>query len=139
MFDWVINTPLFLVMISQKDIHCAKNVQIQSFLWSVFSCIWTECRDLLRKCPNTEFFLVRVFPYFDWMRRFTEKISAFSRNRGKHGPAKTPYLGIVSYLWKLFSRKASSEMFDKILNTPHSLRLFLNKRSSMQLFVTLTQ
>ena len=23
------------------------------------------------KCPNTEFFLVRIFLYLDWIRRFT--------------------------------------------------------------------
>ena len=28
-----------------------KSVQIRSFFWSVFSCIWTECRDLLLKSP----------------------------------------------------------------------------------------
>ena len=29
---------------------------------------WT----LREKCPNTEFFLVRIFLYSDWIRRFTE-------------------------------------------------------------------
>ena len=31
--------------------HCVKRVQIRSFFWSVFSRIWTEYRDLLRKSP----------------------------------------------------------------------------------------
>ena len=26
--------------------HCMKSVQIQSFLWSLFSCIWTEYRKI---------------------------------------------------------------------------------------------
>ena len=26
---------------------------------------------LNEKCPNTEFFMVRIFPYSDWIRRFT--------------------------------------------------------------------
>ena len=25
-----------------------------------------------KKCPNAEFFLVRIFPYLDWIRRDTE-------------------------------------------------------------------
>ena len=29
--------------------HCMKSVQIRSYLWSVFSCIWTEYGELLRK------------------------------------------------------------------------------------------
>ena len=48
---------------------------------------------LREKCPNTEFFLVRIFLYLDWIRRFTEKISVFSPNTGKYVPEKTPYLG----------------------------------------------
>ena len=31
--------------------HCVTSVQIRSFSWSVFSCIWTEYVDLLRKSP----------------------------------------------------------------------------------------
>ena len=31
--------------------HCVKSVQIRSYFWSVFSCIWTEYRDLLLKSP----------------------------------------------------------------------------------------
>ena len=31
--------------------HCVKSVQIRSFFWSVFSCIRTECGDLLGKSP----------------------------------------------------------------------------------------
>ena len=27
--------------------HCVKSVQIQSFFWSVFSCIWTEYGEIL--------------------------------------------------------------------------------------------
>ena len=31
---------------------------------------------LREKCPNTEFFLVRIFPHLDWIRRDTEKYGA---------------------------------------------------------------
>ena len=47
---------------------------------------------LLEKFPNTEFFLVRVFPDSDWIRRDTEYLSVFSPNAGKYKPEKTPYL-----------------------------------------------
>ena len=47
---------------------------------------------LHEKCPNMEFFLVRIFPYLDWMRKDTEYLSVFSPNAVKYGPEKTPYL-----------------------------------------------
>ena len=31
--------------------HCVKSFQIQSFFWSIFSCIWTEYEDLYCKSP----------------------------------------------------------------------------------------
>ena len=47
---------------------------------------------LREKCPNTELFLVSIFLYSDWIRRFTPKISVFSLNTGKYGLEITPYL-----------------------------------------------
>ena len=44
------------------------------------------------KCPNTDFFLVRIFPHSDWIRRDTSYLSVFCPNAEKHGPEKTPYL-----------------------------------------------
>ena len=51
---------------------------------------------LREKCPNMDFFLVRIFPH-------AEYLSVFSTNPGKYGPRKTLYLdtfhavlGIVS-------------------------------------------
>ena len=50
-------------------------------------------RPLGEKCPNTEFFfLVRIFPYLDWIRRDAPYLSIFSPHAGKYGPEKTPYL-----------------------------------------------
>ena len=43
-------------------------------------------------CPNTEFFLVRIFTHSDWMRRDTSYLSVFSPNAEKYGPEKTPRL-----------------------------------------------
>ena len=45
-------------------------------------------------CPNTEFFLVRIFPHSDWIRRDTSYLSIFSQNAGKYGAEKSPYLDI---------------------------------------------
>ena len=42
---------------------------------------------LRKKRPNMEFFLVRIFPYSDWIQRFTLKFSVFSTN-GKYRPKK---------------------------------------------------
>ena len=49
---------------------------------------------LREMCPNTEFFLVRVFSHSDWIRKDTKYLSVFSPNAGKYGPEKTPYLDI---------------------------------------------
>ena len=56
-----------------QDAHCVKSVQIRSSFWSVFSCIWTEYGDLLRKCSDTELFLVRIFLYSDWIQENTDQ------------------------------------------------------------------
>ena len=55
---------------------------------------------LCEKFPNTKFFLVRIFPYLDWTKRFTEKIFLFSPNTGKYGLEKTPYLDIFHAVGK---------------------------------------
>ena len=47
---------------------------------------------LREKCLNTGFFLVRIFPHSDWIRRNTSYLSVFSPNAGKYGPEKTPNL-----------------------------------------------
>ena len=47
---------------------------------------------LREKCPNTEFFLIRIFPHSDWIRRDNPYLSVFRPNAGKYGPEKTPYL-----------------------------------------------
>ena len=47
---------------------------------------------LFEKCPNTEFFLVRIFPHSDWIRKDTPYIFVFSPNTCKYGPERAPYL-----------------------------------------------
>ena len=72
--------------------------------------------------PNTEFFLVRIFPHLDWIRRDTLYLSVFSPNEGKYGPAKTPYFNtswvvnsiivVLSYLpWKFLLMLSKSWQF----------------------------
>ena len=34
---------------------------------------WIDRDCVILKCPNTDFFLVRVFPYSDWIRRFKDQ------------------------------------------------------------------
>ena len=51
-----------------------------------------------------EIFLVRIFPYLDWIRRF-------SPNTGKYGPEKTPYLNTfhkvyANAVYKFFKERA---------------------------------
>ena len=74
--------------------------------------ICRKCSYLLReKCPNTEFFLVRIFPPSDWIRRDTEYLSVFSLNAGKYGPAKSPHLGTFHPF--IFSTEVQSETSQK--------------------------
>ena len=54
--------------------------------WHLVKCALRE------KCPNTEFFMVRILPHSDWIRRVTEYLSVFSPNARKYGPEKSPYL-----------------------------------------------
>ena len=42
---------IILVVALFLMVHCVKSVQIRSFLWSAFSRIQTECRDLRGKSP----------------------------------------------------------------------------------------
>ena len=61
-------------------------------------CTWFHCFyywpwiSLREKCPNKEFFLVRIFPHSNWIRRDTSYLYVFSPNAGKYGSEKTPYL-----------------------------------------------
>ena len=53
------------------------------------------CQLLLEKCPNMEFFLVRISPHSGWIWRDTQHtpyLSIFSPNARNNGPEKTPYL-----------------------------------------------
>ena len=64
------------------------NINWLVWLSHLQSLLKTHCikmvKDSLHKnCLNTEFFLVRILPYLDWIRRFTTYIFVFSPNAGK--------------------------------------------------------
>ena len=52
-------------------------------------------QSLHEKCPNTEFFLVRIFPHSDWKRRYGVSL-VFNPNGGKYGPQKNTEFGYFS-------------------------------------------
>ena len=67
------------------------------------------------KCPNTEFFLVRIFPHSDWIGT-----KVFSLNTGKYGPEKTPHLDTFHTVIKMgkdlspTKRKSTQSIFNMI-------------------------
>ena len=73
-----------------------KSIWLKEFGWTQFldSGEHHDSRyaPLRKMCPNTESFLVSIFPHSDWIRRDTSHLSVFSPNVGKYGPGKTPYL-----------------------------------------------
>ena len=62
-------------------------------LWGT-NCCRNTTLTLREKCSDKEFFLVRIFPQLDWIRRDTPLqrdtpyLSVFSPNAGKYGPEK---------------------------------------------------
>ena len=44
----------FINVFDLRDYHCVKSVQMRSFFWSAFSCIWTEYRKI-RTIKNSVF------------------------------------------------------------------------------------
>ena len=78
--------PLFRkssLKIRKKTLHVVwKLASLQVFL-NDFDYSFDFDQLLREKCPNTEFFVVRIFPHSDWI---------FSPNAGKYRSEKTPYL-----------------------------------------------
>ena len=84
------------------------NYFLHYFLYFTKGCITT----LRKKYPNTEFFLVLIFPHLEFVRRDTKYLSVYSLNAGKYGPEKAPYLDTFHAV----------QVFDRVLNTPqHAL------------------
>ena len=55
-----------------------------------FWVIFFNKQALREQCPNTEFFLVPIFLYSDWIQRFTKEISVFSPNTGHFSWSEVP-------------------------------------------------
>ena len=72
---------------SSKKKNSSRN---KNNLWGYKRNSW--CLSLREKCPNTKFFLARIFSHSDWIRRDTEYLSVFSQNVGQYGPEKSLYL-----------------------------------------------
>ena len=104
-----------------------KSIQIRSFFWSVFSCIWIEYGDLL-------------------------EISAFSPNTVKHGPEKTPhldtfhamskqafqqYIGHINRLmsWNGYSKYVRNSIIQRLDSNINRKDSINNKKSDRKLFV----
>ena len=68
---------------------------------------WNQL-SLREKCPNTEFFLVRIFPHFSH--------SVFSPNVGKYGPEKTPYLDNFHAVYCLCTSDQDLDLHHEILS-----------------------
>ena len=86
-FAWVLQIsrlPVrFYIHKSREVLRCYNNFSRQEVIPSL---------PLREKCPNTEFFLVRIFPHSHWIRIDTNYLSVFSPNAWKHGPEKSLYL-----------------------------------------------
>ena len=85
--------PLLKVTDSKRDVFSFINSSFREssskLLQALHYYLWLSLRE---KCPNTEFFLVRIFPHSDWIRRDTKYLSVLTPNAGKYGPEKTPHL-----------------------------------------------
>ena len=90
---------------------------------------------LREKCPDTEFYLVRIFPHSDWIRRDAEYLCVFSPNAGKYGPQKTPHLDIF---YAVFNKANISEAFQLTHNIYQCYENPYAERTQMEKFVDLT-
>ena len=54
----------------------------------VFHVIDTRTKNPRERCPNTELFLVLIFPHSDWIKKDTPYLSVFRPNAGKYRPEK---------------------------------------------------
>ena len=75
---------------------CFKHYIFKNYLFLVEVAFHYCILSLCEMFPNTEFFLVRIFPHSDWMRRDTLYLSVFNPNAGKYGPEKNSVFGHFS-------------------------------------------
>ena len=78
--------PMFVFVCSpfmNRPVYIAKDTYqfcYKSF-WHMQKLLNVLLYSLLEKCPNTEFFLVLIFPYPDWIRRVTVNLRIQSEYR----------------------------------------------------------
>ena len=88
---------------------------------------------LRENCPNTGFFLVRIFPHLDWIRIFKEQTFLFSPNAGKYGPEKNPYLdtfhAVVTFLWYKWRHLFMEEHYEKEIFERNGINFKRTKQS----------
>ena len=86
---WIVDKPLCIKF--NKVDECVRVYDGNSYLVFIYTVV--DIYTVL----NIEFFLVRIFLYSDWKRRFTWQLFVFSPNTGKYGPEKLR-------IWTLFTQ-----------------------------------
>ena len=114
-------------MFQRRSVRYKQSPGVQEDLYRFIT--FTMCE----MCPNTEFFLVHIFPHSDWIRRDTSYLSIFSPNAGKYRPEKIPYLDTFHAVSELKYFKSMSNSEDSFLDLlviikTKSLRLSYLKR-----------
>ena len=103
--------------------HCVKSVQIRSNFWSVFSCIQTECGEILRISPysvrmreNKDHKLLRIWTLFTQWYFFRSR-KTYTKSYNKEQPvarniaaSKTMLLSDFCYTRFSYSRKLYSNV-----------------------------
>ena len=84
---------------------------------------------LREKCPNTEFFLVCIWPYLYWLREDTLFLPVFSPNAGKYRPEKNSVFGHFSrkinyFLWFFFTLVRKNRFLYCILLHKKSIKIY---------------
>ena len=87
-----------------------------------FSMLLPLSISLREKCPNTELYLVRIFPHLDWIQRDTSYLSVFSPNAGKIRIRITPH---TDTFYAVIYTQYSHIILNQVLNPFHAIGLFL--------------
>ena len=103
--------------------HSLKNLSL-SYIFLTVTIF--QCCDHCVKCPDTEFFQVRVFPHPEWIRTDTSYLFVFSPNAGKYGPEKALHLDTF-HVVHIVQRQSVSKL-RLICHLKHYLGLLRRKR-----------
>ena len=131
MFNWVLNKSLHPVLQVIKRVQWNRlseaTWQSSSSVFFLFLVPETSSTSLREIIHIRSFFLVRISPHSDWIRR-DKYLSVFSPNAGKHGPEKlrirtifTQHLAITFYILLYFfsplmyNHTTSSQLYYKYL------------------------